>query len=99
MQHLNRRMKEEFLSKERGGGELHVLRSLKIIRTIITNGIILAAIYLLLANGASPDIVSILGLGGFLLYNGVELAEVSALLGAISEVTAAAAEGNDSDDD
>jgi len=84
---MHDRMKSEFLSKERYGGELRVLKSLKIFRTIITNLIILAAIWLLLQNGADPNTVTILGLGGFMLYNGVELAELSAFLGALAEAT------------
>ena len=85
---MHDRMKNEFLLKERSGGELRVSKSLKIIRTIITNVIIFAFSWLLLKNGADPNTVTLLGLGGFMLYNGVELADLSPLLSALAEATA-----------
>jgi len=69
------------------GGDLKMLRALKILRSIIVNlGIISVTLYSLIATNADPTIVSSIGLVTFGTYNGIEVADYVALAQAFTEV-------------
>lgn len=69
------------------GGDLEMLKSLKIIRSIVVNlGIIAIALYALMV-GADPTIVASVGLSTLGLYNGIEVADYQALAQAIVEMS------------
>ncbi|PSP80180.1 hypothetical protein BRC81_03030 [Halobacteriales archaeon QS_1_68_20] len=71
------------------GGDLRMLRALKILRAIIVNaGIIAVTLYALVATGADATIVATTGLLTLGLYNGVEVADYAALAQAFAEVKA-----------
>jgi len=70
------------------GGDLRMLKGLKILRSIVVNvGIIVITIHALLSGGDATIIggAGILTLG---LYNGIEIADYQALAQAIVEVSA-----------
>jgi len=91
---------EEYKTVHRGGTDLKMLKSLKIIRSIIVNlGIIAIALYALKTGGDSTIIapIALFVLGG---YNGVEYADYMALAQAISEISSESGpELRDSPDD
>lgn len=69
------------------GGDLDMLRTLKILRSIIVNaGIIGITLYALFATQADATIVAGLGLVTLGAYNGVEVADYAALAQAFAEV-------------
>jgi len=72
------------------GGDLRMLKSLKIVRSIIVNlGIIMVTMFALLETGADPTWIAILGIVTLGLYNGVEVADYAALAQAFSEAKSA----------
>ncbi|UIP00347.1 hypothetical protein Hbl1158_02960 [Halobaculum sp. CBA1158] len=74
------------------GGELQMLKTLKIVRAIIVNvGLAAVALYALFL-GAEPTLIGALGLIVFAGYNGLEYADLRALAQAYSEI----ASGGDS---
>jgi len=69
------------------GGDLRMLKLLKILRSIIVNlGIIGVTLTALLYTGADATLVSVIGIGTLGLYNGVEVADYAALAQAFAEV-------------
>jgi len=69
------------------GGDLSMLRTLKILRSIIVNlGIIGVTLYALATTGADATLISALGLVTLGAYNGVEVADYAALAQAFTEV-------------
>ena len=68
------------------GGDLEMVKTLKIVRSIIVNlGIIGITALSLLYTGADPTWVAIIGLITLGLYNGVEVADYAALAQAFAE--------------
>lgn len=68
------------------GGDLSMLRTLKLLRSLIVNvGIIGVTIYSLAATSADATLVSTIGLLTLGLYNGVEVADYAALAQAFAE--------------
>jgi len=68
------------------GGSFHMLKTLKIIRSIIVNlGIISVALYGLAYTSADPTWLSVLTIVTLGLFNGVEAADYMALVEAFSE--------------
>lgn len=68
------------------GGNLRMLKTLKVVRSIIVNlGIILVTLYSLVATGADPTWVTVLAIATLGLYNGVEVADYAALAQAFAE--------------
>jgi len=66
-----------------------MLKTLKVVRSIIVNaGIIAVTLFSLLETAADPTIVTVLGLVTLGLYNGVEVADYAALAQAFSEAKA-----------
>lgn len=71
------------------GGDLSMLKILKVLRSIIVNiGIVAVTLYTLVATGADPTIIAVIGIGTLGLYNGVEVADYAALATAFAEVKA-----------
>ena len=71
------------------GGDLQMLRLLKIVRSIIVNlGIIGVTLTALLFTGADATLVSAIGLVTLGAFNGVEVADYAALAQAFAEVKA-----------
>lgn len=71
------------------GGNLEMLKTLKILRSIIVNlGIIGIALFALATTGADATLVSTVGLVTLGLYNGVEVADYAALATAFAEAKA-----------
>jgi hypothetical protein len=68
------------------GGDLKMLKALKILRSIIVNlGIIGVTLYALLT-GADTTLIATVGVITLGLYNGVEVADYAALAQAFAEV-------------
>lgn len=69
------------------GGDLKMLKALKILRSIIVNlGIIGVTLYTLLGTGADATLIATVGILTLGLYNGVEVADYAALAQAFAEV-------------
>jgi len=78
---------EDYRAVATNGGDLRMLKALKILRSIIVNvGIIGITTAALLYTGADATWVSIIGLLTLGLYNGVEVADYAALAQAFAEV-------------
>jgi hypothetical protein len=78
------------------GGDLKMLKALKILRSIIVNlGIIGVTLYTLLGTGADATLIATVGILTLGLYNGVEVADYAALAQAFAEVKTE--QGNDGD--
>lgn len=68
------------------GGNLKMLRTLKILRSLVVNcGIIGVTLYSLI-NGADATFIGVIGILTLGLYNGVEVADYAALAQAFVEV-------------
>jgi len=100
--YCNDRLVDDWRAVERNGGDLKVLKSLKIARSIIVNlgiiGITLTALYL----GGDVTVLGSLGLFVLGSYNGIEVLDYLSLAQAIVEVKqdgqAQQEQGNDSED-
>lgn len=81
------------------GGDLKVLRALKILRSIIVN-LALGSItfYALVETTADPTIVFVLGVSTLALYNGIEVADYAALMRAFSELSSEQDQEQDRDE-
>ena len=87
---------DDYKTVLRSGGDLRMLKLVKILRSIIVNaGIIGITVYGLFV-GADPTVVGALGLLTLGLYNGIEIADYQALARAVVEVSNDAA--NDKED-
>ena len=77
---------DDYRTVAENGGDLDMLKTLKIVRSIIVNiGIIGITAVSLLYTGADPTWVSIIGLVTLGAYNGVEVADYAALAQAFAE--------------
>jgi hypothetical protein len=78
---------DDYRAVARNGGDLEMLKALKIIRSTIVNaGIIGVTLFSLWQTSANPTVVTSLGLLTLGLYNGVEVADYVALAQAFAEV-------------
>lgn len=83
--YVHRELCQDYRQIAHNGGDFRMLKSLKIIRSILVNvGIIGVAIYSLRA-GADPTTLGGLAVATLGLYNGVELADYAALAQAFSQ--------------
>jgi len=81
------RLTDDYVTVAERGGDLRMLKTLKILRSIIVNlGIIGVTMSALLYTGADSTIVSTIGIATLGLYNGVEVADYAALAQAFAEV-------------
>jgi len=79
------RLTDDWLAVEREGGDLKMLKGLKILRAIIVNlGIITITLYAVYSGG-EPTVVGGLGLAVLGGYNGAEVMDYLSLLQAIAE--------------
>ena len=84
---------DDYCEIARSGGDLRMLKTLKILKSILVNagiiGITLTALFL---TGADATIITVLAIVTLGLYNGVEVADYAALATAFSEVRTQQAE-------
>jgi len=86
---------EDYLVVARSGGDLSMLKLLKVVRSIIVNlGIIGVTLYTIF-EGADPTWVGLMGLLVLGAYNGVEVADYAALAQAFAEVRAQDGQSDD----
>jgi hypothetical protein len=69
------------------GGDLKMLKSLKIVRSIVVNAGLTAITILGIKHGGDPTVIAPLALAILGAYNGVEIADYQALAQAIVEVS------------
>lgn len=81
------RLVDDWVRIESEGGDLKMLKSLKILRAIIVNLGIVAIVLYAISQGGSPDTLGIGGLAVLAAYNGVELLDYVSLAQAIVEVS------------
>jgi len=90
---------EEYKQVGQNGGDLTMIRSLKILRTIIVNiGFIVISVYSL-SLGAEPTYVALTSLTVLGAYNGLEYSDYAALVQAIIEMSAQPSETSTDDGD
>ena len=95
--YCNDRLVDDWKTVHSTGGDLSMLRHLKIVRSIVVNlGIITIAI-LSLRYGGDPTVIGPLALVVLAAYNGIEIADYQALAQAIVEVSQET-DGNDSEE-
>jgi hypothetical protein len=83
--YVNDRLCDDWLTIERQGGDLRMLKSLKIARSIIVNLGIIIITSLALYYGGRPDLFGALGLLTLAAYNGIEVVDYISLMQAIVE--------------
>jgi len=85
--YCNDALVEDYRVVAANGGDFSMLRTLKIVRSIIVNlGIIGVTLVALLYTGADATLVSAIGLITLGAFNGVEVADYAALAQAFTEV-------------
>lgn len=93
--YCNDRLTDDYRRVHADGGDLRMLKALKIIRAIVVNVAIAAIALYALRLGGDPTVVGGIGLFSLAAYNGVEIADYSALAQAIVEVSQDTARGED----
>lgn len=83
--YVSDRLCDDWLTVERQGGDLRMLKTLKILRSIVVNIGIIAITTLALYYGGRPDLFGTLGLLTLAAYNGIEVFDYVSLLQAIAE--------------
>lgn len=79
---------DDYKTVERSGGDLQMLKTLKVVRAIVVNvGITAIALYALSIDGVDPTLVGGLGVATLGLYNGIEVGDYTALARAIYELS------------
>lgn len=78
---------DDYKTVSRSGGDLQMLKGLKILRSIIVNIGIIAITIHSLVNQGDATIVGTAGVATLGLYNGIEIADYQALAQAIVEVS------------
>lgn len=78
---------DDYITVEKTGGDLKMLKTLKVVRSILVNiGIIVIALFSL-RTGADPSVVGTTGLVILGAYNGIEIADYASLAQAIVEAS------------
>ena len=77
---------DDYCAIAQGGGDLTMLKALKILRSIVVNTAIISISLYSLYRGGDPTFVSTVALFTLGLYNGVEVADYAALAQAFAEV-------------
>ncbi|EMA19024.1 hypothetical protein [Haloarcula argentinensis] len=78
---------DDYCEIARSGGDLRMLKTLKILRTILVNaGIIGIALTALFLTNADATIITVLSIATLGLYNGIDAADYAALATAFAEV-------------
>lgn len=92
------RMVDDWVTVERQGGDLKMLKALKILRAIIVNiGVSVIALFAL-SSGGDPTVIPTLALIILGAYNGVEYSDYQALVQAIAEVQTTGDESDSQED-
>lgn len=79
---------DDYKDVGRSGGDLRMLKTLKVVRAIVVNvGITAIALYALSIDGVNPTVVGGLGVATLGLYNGIEVGDYKALVRAIYELS------------
>lgn len=81
------RLVEDYKTVGRSGGDLRMLKTLKVLQSIIVNGGVIAITLYSLAHGGEPTIVGSLGVGTLGLFNGIMGADYKALAQAVVELS------------
>ena len=76
---------DDYYAIAKGGGDLTMLKTLKILRSIVVNTAIISITLYALYIGADATFVSAIGLVTLGVYNGVEVADYAALAQAFTE--------------
>jgi hypothetical protein len=84
--YINDRACDEYRTTLADGGRLPMLKTLKLIRSIVVNLGLIALSLLAVANGGQPTIIGVLGLLVLGAYNGLEFSDYLALVQAYEEV-------------
>lgn len=84
--YINDRATDEYHETLVGGGELPMLKQLKILRSIVVNLGLIALSGLTVTQGGDPTIIGGLGLVVLGAYNGLEVSDYLALLRAYDEI-------------
>ena len=79
------RLTDDWLTIQAEGGDLKMLKSLKILRSIVVNIGIIAITSLALYYGGDPHVFGTLGLLTLAAFNGIEVLDYVSLLQAIAE--------------
>jgi len=77
---------DDYCTIARKGGDLTMLKTLKVLRSIVVNTAIIGISLYALYRGGDPTAVSIVALVTLGLYNGIEVADYAALAAAFQEV-------------
>lgn len=83
--YCSNRLTDDWLVIEAEGGDLKMLKSLKIIRAIIVNLGLISITLFAIAEGGDPNLFGFMGLFVLGAYNGVEVLDYLSLLQAIAE--------------
>jgi hypothetical protein len=78
---------EDYKTVEGAGGDLRMLKILKVVRSILVNSGIIAITLISLYYGVDPTIVSSIGLVILGAYNGIEIADYASLAQAVVEIS------------
>jgi len=85
--YCNDRLTDDYRRVAQNGGDLRMLKTLKVLRSIIVNlGIIGVVLFALAETRADATIIAALGVMTLGAYNGVEVADYAALAQAFTEV-------------
>jgi len=77
---------DDYVAVAQNGGDLRMLKTLKVVRSIIVNlGIIAVTLFALSSTGADATWVTVISIATLGLYNGVEVADYAALAQAFAE--------------
>jgi len=85
--YCNDRLVDDYKTVHESGGDLKMLKSLKIIRAIVVNAGIIMIALTAMRQGADPTIIGGTGLFSLAAYNGIEIGDYAALAQAIVEVS------------
>jgi len=85
--YCNDRLVDDYKTIHRTGGDLKMLKGLKILRSIIVNVGIIAISVITLLEGGDPTVSGPLSLVILAAYNGIEIADYQALARAILELS------------
>lgn len=84
--YVSRDAVDDWKTVQQRGGDLKMLKTLKLVRSIIVNLGVISIAILALQYGAEPTLVATLSILVLGAYNGVEYSDYQALIQAIAEV-------------
>jgi len=93
------RLTDDWLTIESEGGDLKMLKSLKIVRSIVVNIAIAAISLMAISHGGDVHIFGGVGLAALIAYNGIEVYDYASLLQAIAEAQEQQSQSAGSDPD